>query len=405
MNNFCTIYSHNLCYEDLLSLLKSHFPDSQIEEKKSEDGTNIIVSSGGLFNKNHFQISYRQRASPSFEIRKIDSPLTENLSGMSKFISQIVTLNEHTKSLLIQKIQTINSEIPILTPGRPSKELEHFIEKFTKEQDGLVFANPNTTIAKSEAQHFLNKNLELILDMNGLSGVNELEININSELFDSKIVGTDEQSNRKENSEQKIHSIGVKINTNLPVTNNLEETFIRSEHEIAERATILAVTNLVAFNHMSGEEAFDYLDKYGLRHLLTTKEIDFLEDPNETKRNHETWKCECIWVLLWALNIQDQLGSPNEMADLNKIPTEKYPLGIDKDPKDFIIDGHIVRSKEQILEAQDFYYRLDWACVDARLKGEQLQNVNSGVVYERHYALNWLVNYRGQDWDEVSCDT
>ena len=48
---------------------------------------------------------------------------------------------------------------------------------------------------------------------------------------------------------------------------------------------------------------------------------------------------------------------------------------------------------------------MDWACVDARIKGVQITEIHSGVVYERHYALNWLINYRNQEWDDVSCDT
>ncbi|MDF1551166.1 MAG: DUF4272 domain-containing protein, partial [Bacteroidales bacterium] len=63
------------------------------------------------------------------------------------------------------------------------------------------------------------------------------------------------------------------------------------------------------------------------------------------------------------------------------------------------------RSKSEILDANDLYYRLDWACVDARINNSNLSEVNQGVVFERHYALNWLINYMNQEWDDVSCDT
>ena len=29
----------------------------------------------------------------------------------------------------------------------------------------------------------------------------------------------------------------------------------------------------------------------------------------------------------------------------------------------------------------------------------------SGVVMERHYALNWLIGYSDQEWDDVTTDT
>ncbi|MDR2636809.1 MAG: DUF4272 domain-containing protein [Zoogloeaceae bacterium] len=28
-----------------------------------------------------------------------------------------------------------------------------------------------------------------------------------------------------------------------------------------------------------------------------------------------------------------------------------------------------------------------------------------GVTMERHYALNWLIGYMDQEWDDISTDT
>ena len=53
----------------------------------------------------------------------------------------------------------------------------------------------------------------------------------------------------------------------------------------------------------------------------------------------------------------------------------------------------------------DLYYRADWACVDARIGENEIKSLNPGLVYERHYAFNWLIRYRDQEWDDVSCDT
>lgn len=30
---------------------------------------------------------------------------------------------------------------------------------------------------------------------------------------------------------------------------------------------------------------------------------------------------------------------------------------------------------------------------------------DAGVVQERHHALNWLIGYCGQDWDDITTDT
>ena len=53
-----------------------------------------------------------------------------------------------------------------------------------------------------------------------------------------------------------------------------------------------------------------------------------------------------------------------------------------------------LRSKREILDQADLILRLDWACVDARTKNQAAPgNLDSGVVFERHHSLNWLINY------------
>jgi len=211
--------------------------------------------------------------------------------------------------------------------------------------------------------------------------------------------------NRKERSEEILKKEGIKININLPHIETEEETTLRTSEEIATRVTILAITNLVAFDSIEAEEAISYLEDGNLWQYTTPKEKDFLQHPTEEKKFQETWKCECIWVLLWALQIVDTLPFPNELCDLNDIPAENYPVDFQKDPNDFINSKYQVRSKSEILDANDLYYRYHWACVDARINNLEMTTVDPGIVYERHYALNWLITYMDQDWDDVSCDT
>lgn len=63
------------------------------------------------------------------------------------------------------------------------------------------------------------------------------------------------------------------------------------------------------------------------------------------------------------------------------------------------------RKIDEILDANDLYYRLSWACVDANLSGNNVEGVHHDVVYLRQFALNWLIHYSNQDWDNVTCDT
>ena len=65
-----------------------------------------------------------------------------------------------------------------------------------------------------------------------------------------------------------------------------------------------------------------------------------------------------------------------------------------------------MRPLSDILDQADLIYRYHWAVVDARINGQDAPaGLNSGVVLERHYALNWLIGYFDQAWDDISTDT
>lgn len=217
---------------------------------------------------------------------------------------------------------------------------------------------------------------------------------------------TEDEKNRKAKSELLIEQIGLRLNKNLPYTESESGTTLRTPKEVAQRVSVLAAVNLVAFGNFSGEEITDYLKRYKLWEFTTENEKRFLKNPTEEAKNNETWKVEGIWVLLWSLKIVPDLNQPKEPVDLNDISLDNYPFrGLDKDPNEFISKMTELRTKSEILDATDLYYRIDWACVDARINNRLMDKVNSSVVYERHYALNWLVRYADEEWDDITCDT
>ncbi|SHK57025.1 DUF4272 domain-containing protein [Chryseobacterium polytrichastri] len=219
------------------------------------------------------------------------------------------------------------------------------------------------------------------------------------------ILKNKEELSRKEKTHEILKKEGIKINVNLPYIESEEETTLRTPKEVATRAAILSITNLVSFDSIDSEEAISYLEECNLWEHTTSDEKDFLQNPTEDKKFQETWKSECIWVLLWALQLVENIPFPNELCDLNDIALDKYPIGGDNDPNEFIKTNNQLRSKAEILDTNDLYYRYHWACVDARLNNLEMTTIDSGILYERQYALNWLVNYMGQEWDDVSCDT
>jgi hypothetical protein len=77
----------------------------------------------------------------------------------------------------------------------------------------------------------------------------------------------------------------------------------------------------------------------------------------------------------------------------------------ERSTKQFIADAKL-RPMSAILDQADKIYRYHWAVVDARVNGKSsLAKLEPGVTMERHYALNWLIGYMEQEWDDISTDT
>jgi len=405
----CTIYSHQLGFDKVQEIVQRIYPKGKITVSTQDDFDIIEVEiKGGLFSSTKkLKISYRQRAIPSYQIPEVDdSPLTANLKGLYGFVDSLPTTNETIKNLFLQKILTLNSEFSILQEQGETSELKSLIQQMAKEFDAILFVQPNTIISQAHGQHFLDNSLALIIDTEGNCGIDHLNVQINSVYFEKQQINLEEdQLTRKEQNEKILTNKNIKVNKHLPCVESEKDVIIRQPKEIAQRVSILAVTNLAAFNSISAEDAIDYLKKYNLWDFVTPNEQEFLADPTDDKKNHETWKCEGIWTLMWALNKVESLGFPNELCNLSTIPAEQYPVDENKDPNIFIDSIVSIRSIKEILDANDLYYRFEWACVDARINGRQIEEVHPSVVYERHYALNWLIHYMDQDWDDVSCDS
>ena len=65
-----------------------------------------------------------------------------------------------------------------------------------------------------------------------------------------------------------------------------------------------------------------------------------------------------------------------------------------------------LRPQAEILDAADLIYRYNWAATDARINGRSAPaGLDGSVIYERHYALNWLIGYLDLPWDDISTDT
>jgi hypothetical protein len=137
--------------------------------------------------------------------------------------------------------------------------------------------------------------------------------------------------------------------------------------------------------------------------FFTPAEQAFLDDPEPEvgTRVQFAWRCECINLMLWALQILPRLDRPDAICDVRRLTQTLRNLGAAG-----LRRGARLRAQSDLLDAADLIYRYHWAVEDARMTGgEAPAGLDAGVVHERHYVLNWLIGHGGQDWDDVLTNT
>ena len=215
-------------------------------------------------------------------------------------------------------------------------------------------------------------------------------------------IETGPAAERKQRSIEQLKSENVPTIKHLSVIPDESLTTIRSLDDVAQRALCLYLISRRA----EGESYQWFQDKvaqYRLQEAVTADEWEFAEDeqPPEYVLIKFSRRLEGYWCLLWALGYVSDLNKPTAFA------AEKYASEVieTRSWDQFLLEATL-RDKTTILDQADLYYRYSWAVLDAELYGRKPPSgIEPDVVYERHYALNWLRRYNDQDWDDVTTDT
>ncbi len=212
----------------------------------------------------------------------------------------------------------------------------------------------------------------------------------------------DEAEDRKARSIAILKADGIPYLDSLPLIETEATSRRRSDEEVIQRAIALAIVAVKGEtrDHALGLALIDQFDAKG---FLSPAEQAYLNDPNPDEQTHVNfiWRYESAFVMLWALGFYDDLGAPSDIVDVGQMAGLLRDLGTDG----LRHDGKL-RPQSEILDAADLIYRYNWAAVNARVNGTPPPDgINPSVAYERHYALNWLIGYLDQAWDDISTDT
>jgi hypothetical protein len=195
---------------------------------------------------------------------------------------------------------------------------------------------------------------------------------------------------------------------------------IQAADQVARRCIVLYAVLAAGHDEPRGE-LVAWLRREGLWDAVSPKESEFLvsESPAQKQRINATWRAEALLPLLWSLGLIAALPIPQQLCDMQLIRSVLPPLLASV--REFISTVRL-RSDSEIIDANEKIYQIHWRVRDARLRGQPTplgklprmahadydppaESYNSGVVQERHHALNWLIGYCGQDWDNITTDT
>lgn len=183
------------------------------------------------------------------------------------------------------------------------------------------------------------------------------------------------------------------------VANEQAAARIRSQEEVVRRALALIV---VAGKAVAGHDVGRILmERSGVAPFLSESEREFMADldPQPGARAYFSWRYECLHVLLWSVGIVEELGQPTDICDVAFIDRKMVELEARG-----LRDQARLRPVDELLAAANVLHDEHWAVRDAQIFGKKIPDgLNPEVVYERHYAINWLTG--DEDWDEVSTDT
>jgi hypothetical protein len=184
---------------------------------------------------------------------------------------------------------------------------------------------------------------------------------------------------------------------------DLEDEF-RDASECAKRCIVLYALKSVALGAET-KSVVAWLQYEDLWPAVSNDEKSFFlsANPTETQVINASWRVEALSLLLWALGKNVDISDLSTMCDTDKVDTVcNFYL---RSTLSFIESSKLV-SESEIYDINEQIYDAHWKVRDAQINNKPVdKNYDSGVIMERHHAINWLMGYCGQDWDDVTTDT
>lgn len=385
-----TVYANHGSYDDIPDIMTGIMGSTIIEKKLNSDSAEFILQDGSSF-KLHFM-----------DKKQIGAHIT----SMEAFFLKAPVSDEKLKKSLVQQMIYFNSVIGIEFTINDIDDRTEFlilsVYMLAVKLEGFVL-HPNMQLYRADRK--------LLISADGKTDFTEYTPKGESTFMDKDIPEGQEDIDRRLRSIEKCKSMGLKVMDTLKAAVYEAECVIPSKEDIIHRLACVfaAAVCSEACNYepdkaqkMTAGMLKDLNKKYLTSQYFSKEEADYIKNPLNYPNLHPKfgWRYECCAVLLWALGLWE-LGEPDKICDAGKIGKILWN-------NDFatLSEKSRLKSKEEILDMQDLILRYDWACVDARINDQKITVIDGEIVYEWHYALNWLTNANyTSDWDSIRADT
>jgi hypothetical protein len=180
------------------------------------------------------------------------------------------------------------------------------------------------------------------------------------------------------------------------------ELIVRQPNEVAKR--ILALYTVIGKVHNGNDEVFlNWFKSKSMNQYLSEDEANLLknESPNQNTLLNFSWRAEALTSLLWAAKLIEEMPALNQEFDVFSLSSVANILS---NPLDFINNLQL-RPNQELEAMESELFNQHWRVRDAQINSREMPSeLDPSVVYERRYALSWLIGW-GQDWDHVPTDT
>ena len=352
-------------------------------------------------------LRFQDNSEIRFTINHDSDYINAQIPGMINFFSQAPCKNEDLKKSVLVQISVFNCVIGCVFDDGDDERINLIVHKLLRATDilnGLALF-PNMSL--------VNGSGKLVLSIDGKTELDSYTPIGNSDVLESEAEESTADIDRRERSIAVLKKKKIPYLPKLKAAVLESEAIIRSADEIIQR--LFAMYAVCVYCEVLGnqpkEQAMVYVNKIdaisgvNLQQYLTPEEKAVLahDAPDQHMRAKFGWRYECCYILLWALGFEKKLCFPSQICDMSKMASIIWSV----DDFSAFKKNAKMKSKTEILDAADLILRYHWACVDARIHQQKAPaNLNGEVVFEWHYAMNWLLGANNRaDWDDISPNT